>query len=417
MNVLTIQGDVIHLEEHAYLLEKGSEEQTYKEIAWKFLFQPLSYQATGAEREQEIFAALEHVRTGVHLAASDFSDFGKKVFANIVKNMERLPRSYDGGRWFGAFENIPAVICGAGPSFAKNSDCLKTIEGRALLFGGGSALNVLAHAGIVPHFAAGIDPDPPRDRWEGQAALDIPFFYQHRVSSELLARVKGPRLFIKDGAAHPIEKWFYDHLPLLGPELEAGWNAATFSTALAVSLGCNPIIFVGLDLCLEEGKCYAPGVEGERKEAPKDWEMAGLWLEALIQAHPHLRFINATEGGRGIAGAEAMQLKDIALSPQEDLRRKIRAQPLVFGPGAHESIHALKQSLERCLEMYQAHLAFPLSRVAAVDEEIAYAHILAPLWNIWQHLFARHVPPDTFEGSLNRTLFFKNVTEQLLYAI
>ena len=166
MSVLTIQGNVIHLEEQAYLLEKGSEEQTYKEIAWKFLFQPLSYQSTGAAREQEIFAALEHVRTGVHLAASDFSDFGKRVFANVVKNMERLPQSYDGSRWRGAFKNIPAVICGAGPSFAKNSAHLKTIAGRALLFGGGSALNVLAHAGITPHIAASIDPAPPRERWE-----------------------------------------------------------------------------------------------------------------------------------------------------------------------------------------------------------------------------------------------------------
>lgn len=415
MSVLTIQGDVIHLEGQAYLLKNGSEEQTYKEIAWKFLFQPLSYQSKGTAREEEIFAALDRIRTGVHLVASDFSDFGKKVFGNVVKNMERLPRSYDGSRWFGSFENIPAIICGAGPSFAKNSAHLKTMADRALLFGGGSALNVLAHAGIVPHFAASIDPDPPRDRWEGQTAGDLPFFYQHRVSSELRAQVKGPALWIKDASAHPIEKWFYTHVPLQGPELEAGWNAATFSTALAVSLGCNPIIFVGLDLCLEEGKCYAPGVAGERKEAPKDWEMAGQWLEELIQAHPHVQWINATEGGRGIAGAKAMQLLDVALGPQEDLRQKIRALPLVSGPDAQESILALKRSLERCLEMFQMHLAFPLTALSPIEDEIAYAHVLAPLWNIWQHIFARHVPPDTFESSLNRTLFFKNVTEQLLY--
>ena len=228
--------------------------------------------------------------------------------------------------------------------------------------------------------------------------------------------MKGPALWTKDASAHPIEQWFYAQLPLHGPALEAGWNVATFSTALAVSLGCNPIIFVGLDLSIEEG-AYAPGVAAERKEAPKDWEMAGLWLEALVQAHPNIQFINATEGGRGIAGASPMMLKEIPLAPQEDLRKKIQAQPLVPGPDARESILLLKQSLERCRDIFQEHLAFPLSAAASVENEIAYVHILAPLWNIWQHLFARHVPPHTFEGRLNRTLFFKNATEQLLYEL
>ena len=163
---ISIEGELIFLEEdpeafkafvptdktHAYLIERGNEEQIFKEIAWKFLFVPVSYHTTGSSRELEIFAAFEEIRTGVHLVASDFSDFGKKVFANVVKNMERLPHSYDGSRWFGSFKNVPAIICAAGPSFAKNSAYLKTLTERALLIGGGSALNVLAHAGIVPSY-------------------------------------------------------------------------------------------------------------------------------------------------------------------------------------------------------------------------------------------------------------------------
>ena len=425
------EGELVFLEEdparfeafvpepktHCYFLEKGKEVEVYKAIAWKFLFLPMNYQTTGAPREKEVFAQLEHIRLGVHLVASDFSDFGKKVFANIVKNIERLSQAYDGSRWFGAFKNIPAIICGAGPSFAKNSAHLKAQKDNALLFGGGSALNVLAHAGIAPHIGASIDPDPPHDRREAQAAGAIPFFYQFRAASDLISLVEGPTFWIKDAEARPIEQWFTHELNLEGPALESGWNVATFCTALAAAFGCNPIIFVGLDLSSEGETLYAPGVAEEKKAAPKDWEMAGQWLEAFIRSHPDTRFINATEGGRGLAGAEPLALKDVVLTPQENLTTTLAALPKVAGPDAAQKIEILKESLRRCQGIFQERLAFPLFKTSSIEEEIAYTHILAPLWNIWQHVFARHVDVESLEGTLNKTLFLKNVTEEFLYEL
>ena len=343
---ISIEGELIFLEEdpeafkafvptdktHAYLIERGNEEQIFKEIAWKFLFVPVSYHTTGSSRELEIFAAFEEIRTGVHLVASDFSDFGKKVFANVVKNMERLPQSYDGSRWFGSFKNVPAIICAAGPSFAKNSAHLKTLTERALLIGGGSALNVLAHAGIVPHVAASIDPDPPHDRWEGQTALDIPFFYHHRVASHLLAQVQGPTFWIKDAQAHPVEKWFYDHLQLEGPALEGGWNVATFSIALAAALGCNPIIFVGLDLRLEEGQLYAPGVSGERKRRQKigRWPLSGS--RSSFKPIPKSSLSMRQKGGAVLAALSRSSSKTFRSTPRKICAAGSRSCPKLQVP-------------------------------------------------------------------------------------
>ena len=214
-----------------------------------------------------------------------------------------------------------------------------------------------------------------------------------------------------------MEKWFYDSLQLDGLALEGGWNVATFSIALAAALGCNPIIFVGLDLRLEEGQLYAPGVTGERKEAPKDWEMAALWLEEFIQAHPEIEFINATEGGRGFSGALPAQTQRHSARTSRRFAQQDRELPKVTGPDARPSVDALKKSLQHCHDIFEEHLAFPLSMTSAIEEEIAYVYILAPLWNIWQHVFARHVPPGTFESNLNKTLFLKNVSEQLLYEV
>ena len=38
---------------------------------------------------------------------------------NILENIRRLPETFYVNKWEGAFRNVPAIICGAGPSLAK----------------------------------------------------------------------------------------------------------------------------------------------------------------------------------------------------------------------------------------------------------------------------------------------------------
>jgi hypothetical protein len=83
---------------------------------------------------------------------------GHIVFRNFIENSRFLSSSYYGNPLKGVFRNVPAVVCGAGPSLEESIATLKTLENKALLIAGGSAITALSYHGIMPHFGVAVDP-------------------------------------------------------------------------------------------------------------------------------------------------------------------------------------------------------------------------------------------------------------------
>ena len=81
-------------------------------------------------------------------------------FESFYRNIFHLPESYSCNGLAGQFANVPAIICGDRPSLHKNIELLKTLTDRALIFAGNFLLNILNEYGIIPHFGAGVDPNP-----------------------------------------------------------------------------------------------------------------------------------------------------------------------------------------------------------------------------------------------------------------
>jgi hypothetical protein len=93
-------------------------------------------------------------------------------------------------------------------------------------------------------------------------------------------------------------------------------------------MGCDPIIFVGLDLALDNGRQYSDGCEGwtptqgrlevdgyhgEKVETLSQYNVFRDQFE-LVLTHPDfrdLRTINATEGGAKIKGTEQLTLEEV----------------------------------------------------------------------------------------------------------
>ncbi len=223
------------------------DEESFKQAAWEFVFLKFSYLALGPseqkKRAEELFSKMRHYQSGVHLVASDFRDFGVRILSNVYANMPKFCDAKRGRALFNRFKGIPAIICGAGPTLEREIGALRKLQNNALLFAGGSALNILAQEKITPHFAASIDPDPPHERLKGQASFSSPFFYQSRVSQELLASIHAPLLWMEGSGGYPIEEWLQKECGIEESTFDGGWNVATFCTALSVELGCNPHYF------------------------------------------------------------------------------------------------------------------------------------------------------------------------------
>ncbi|MFS8563604.1 MAG: DUF115 domain-containing protein [Rhabdochlamydiaceae bacterium] len=288
-----------------YIFNEHNQQEVFESVAWKYLFMPFSYEKTGGS--VEALDAFIRVQAEVGFRVSDCADQGVQVFKNIKHNLQTDFCRADA--LFGKYKGVPAVICGAGPSLRKNGELLKELSSKALLIAGGGATQALKKIGIEPHLEAHVDPASAHTF----SPTNNPVFFQLRTDSQAVACAKGPKLIVGGNGNYPLEMWLEKEMGLPSP-FDGGWTVGTFCAALAYQLGCNPIIFVGMDFAASQEHTYAAGVQGggtaQRKAvtskqgevlfAQIDWILAAEWVENFARQHPDTTWINATEGGLGL---------------------------------------------------------------------------------------------------------------------
>lgn len=385
---------------------------------------------------------------------------------NFYRNFLSFPECYLGSHLFGKFKGIPAIICGAGPSLEKNVHLLKDLSDRALIFAGGSSLNVLNAYGITPHFGLGIDPNPEQyHRFLTNHSFHLPLFFRARMAHDAFKMVNGPKLYIP-GSIHQLPAWFEKKLGIEAPKIDEGHNVVNFCTEIAYFMGCNPLIYVGMDLAFTEVKTYAPGisthpiwlgsstpyshqkkqvilrkgVQGELVKTKWDWILESDWLNHYAKNHPHIQMINATEGGLGfhsVPNRSLSQVADIHLKKSYDLHGlihlEIQNSPLNIDVSSLLKLMIeFKNSLDQCLlyckkiyTLQETHLKsekktdplispeFALYETL-LQEEVAYQHFLNLFENAHQFLekAASRKDPST---PLQRYPFLIFVIEQHIF--
>jgi hypothetical protein len=355
-----------------------------KKIAWSAVLRKLTI--IGGEGLFRNILEETHLAAGLIL--SEAADWGTVALKNARANRAPYRR---GMELKGAFAGMPAIIVGAGPSLAKNGHLLKKFEDKALIFAGGTALNVID---VEPHFAASIDAAAPSRQFKMHPFAETPFCYQSRMNPENFALIHGPRLLFPDSSSDPIN-WLEEE-----ESFDGGWTVGNFLTAVALHLGCDPIIFVGMDLCYTHNRKYAE-IETVLPDGlvqvgdvltQRDWLMAAKWTEAKNGP-----FINATEGG--ILSLPKADLESLLsqLQARGDLRKKV-----------HEAIQKLPVVFpqDRWTEWDESLLRCPH------EEEIVHQKLLDPLWQIWKPIFEREIGQDI---ELHKTLFFQQVLEEHIH--
>lgn len=329
-----------------YFRNLKDEEGTLETLYWNFVLTRIAVSALGSYALKKC-AILDQLRHKIaHDAAiknalvDEYMRYGGAFFINFYKNMLCIGDSYLGNRFFGKFCGVPAIICGAGPSLAKNVTLLGALLDKALVFAGGSALNVLNAASFQPHFGAGIDPNPMQlARLNASRGYEVPFFYRNRMFHDAFRMIHGPRLYITGSGGYDISEFFEEKFKIKAEFLDEGHNVVNFCVQVAHEMGCNPIIFVGMDLAFTGMKEYAPGVvedstvnqtailnieeEDDKALIREDifgkpvytlwkWIAESEWLGDFAKEHPQVSMINCTEGGLGFPGVPNETLEDVA---------------------------------------------------------------------------------------------------------
>lgn len=308
-------------------------------------------------------AAVWHSKFSEAIASGQF-------YRNILLNFPRLSQSFVVNRWKGAFEKIPAIICGAGPSLEQAASALKTLSSKALIIAGGSTLSALSHFNIRPHLGLAMDPNGREfDAISGCKYRDIPLLYCNRLLPRVFDHFTGPYGYIRSMTGGTIETYLEEKIGLqdeiIGPELGSeAMSVTTMATALAYAFGCDPIIFVGVDLAFSQKKRYVAGVATpspeesvseqpifrKGKETLIKWVMESESISKFAKDRPERRWIDASDG---------LGFKAIARTPLHEIsfpRTYKNLIPKMPPSGiSHSQILALyeelRQNLEKCRDL------------------------------------------------------------------
>jgi hypothetical protein len=253
-------------------------------------------------------------------------EYQKRCCRNVYNNVFSLPCSFNGHSLEGKFKEIPAVICGAGPSLENQISLLKEIQDKALIFAAGTAMNILTRKKISPHFGGAVDPSTTsRSRLSTSLAFEVPYFYQNRFNNEALEFIYGNKLFVNGTDFYNLN-YLREKLQILSMNpIFAEFSTTSFCLAVAEALGCNPIILVGVDLAYKDYQRYPNGitahpldskwehkeityifeeeiipgrsVEGNELPTRLDWVLEADSYTRFSHTHPKLDLINCTKGG------------------------------------------------------------------------------------------------------------------------
>lgn len=376
-----------------YLEDAEDAQGVLETLYWSFVMTPFQVVALRSyeEHKNQKFEAFKYKITSSTMTKDALVDeylrYGGAFFKNFYPNMLELHRSNWGNALFGKFKGVPAIICGAGPSLEKQLTLLKQLHNNALIFAGGSSLNAITQQNILPHFGAGIDPNQEQlSRILATRGRTVPFFYRSRMLHEAVREIQGPRLYISGAGGYDIAEWYEEKFNIAQEFLDEGHNVVNFCTEIALRLGCDPLIYIGLDLAYTDKKAYANGVNTDalisvdallNEEDPDKrgilrtdiygkpiitlwkWIAEADWLGQFAKDHPEITLINATEGGLGFPNVPTIPFAEVAeshlkkkFSLKNRVQKEIKKAALtqVTEEKLREATEELKRSLQRCVE-------------------------------------------------------------------
>ncbi len=312
---------------------------------------------------------------------------GGMIQENIIRNLPFVFQNPAASALGSLLAGAPAFVVGAGPSLDWNINKLQQVKDRGIIIAVDTVFKKLRNNGIEPHIVVTSDPTPLNarhfegiDDLRGTILAFSPSVY-HKIPKQLFGTMVSLPL--------PSSKFLLTMKDVLGDlsYLSIGTNAGQACFNLAVYMGCDPIVLVGMDLAfprdggsthasdtalrrritlsespgkmmvelignqpeLEEfSPIFVPGNLGGEVATNKFWFAYRRSLEEAV-ARIGARVINCTEGGARIEGTEIRTLSETI---QEVCVRDAMVSSTLgmsvgffFGPSTHEGVSVLRESL------------------------------------------------------------------------
>lgn len=215
------------------------------------------------KEEETIRSTLEEYRRRRMINTNTLRRFGKLWVRNTIRNLPQSASLEDIASLPRIPDNIPALVCGAGPTLDAVIPYLPELRQRCVLIAVDTAVSVLQRARVNPHLVLVADPQYWNTRHLDTVHHDEP------------AEDPAP-ILVAESATHPrvFRLWpgrallFASLFPLgafldrrMGREqkLGAGGSVATSAWDLARVLGAKSIYLAGMDLGFPDNRTHCSG--------------------------------------------------------------------------------------------------------------------------------------------------------------
>ncbi len=174
--------------------------------------------------------------------------FAGRYLLQTLRNLSVIAAEADAAALTGLFAGRPAVVVGAGPSLDQNLPDLAALQEHAIIISVDTALRPLLAGGVRPHVVAAVDPAELNARHlAGVDRLDdIWLAAEGSLHPSAFPGFTG-RTFTFKVSDHEPWPWL-STVGLDRGSLRAWGSVVTSAFDLAQRMGCNPIVFAGLDL-------------------------------------------------------------------------------------------------------------------------------------------------------------------------
>ena len=303
------------------------------------------YESIYKDELKEVYENIKNEVTRITSNRNIKLHYGDIWFDLLLKNLPYISKGIPVNDLKNQYKDVPAIIVSAGPSLNKNIHELQNVK-SSLILSGGRTLKALMERNIKLDFICAVDPLEESYKLV-QGYIDkvkCPLVFYEGTNDKIVRDHKKEKIFSTNSQF--INKLYKKHIQ----SLSSGGSVAHSMTFLAAYMGCNPIIFVGQDLAYtgEQGhaKCaedsfrkvtfedykktddiYVKDINGNEVRTSITLNSFKIALENIISLFPNIKFINSTEGGVNIKGAENKNLKEVVEEIEGNERTPVKLLP------------------------------------------------------------------------------------------
>jgi hypothetical protein len=253
-----------------------------------------------------------------------FGNGGLASIENFWRNLKHIVNCPNSGSLKGLLKGLPVVIVNSGPSLNKNIDVLKEYQDKVVIIAAGSAVGALKKHNIKFHGVVTIDPfQLLEDCVLPYVTEDMFLLTSTNTYYGLVDKFPGQKIFYYNASSVAIADKLIKHLDVSS----AVFTSATCTTpafSLSLFMDADPVIMIGLDMCIYDDVVYADGVlpdtlkdtfeiesvDGKKLKTYATYREVWNYFNTIVPKIKDREIINSTEGGAGIKNAKVMTLRE-----------------------------------------------------------------------------------------------------------